>query len=97
MHALVSGFFPATCVLSGTGSPLVHLHREEILCGSVLVCRWRQGERRGGREGGWEKEEEGRRELTPRPSMFQLHQLFIVLSKDTNLHVLQGEDGSVVC
>ena len=54
----------------------------------VLVCRWRQGERRGGREGGWEEEEEeGRRELTPRPSMFQLHQLFIVLSKDTNLHM----------
>ena len=62
MHALVSGFFPATCVLSGTGSPLAHLHREEILCGSVLVCRWRQGEE--GRERGRMGEGGGREEGT---------------------------------
>ena len=71
MCALVSGFFPATCVLSETGSPLAHLHREEILCGSatsgfsVQVGREERRRKRGGRE------EEGR-ELTPRPSMFQL-------------------------
>ena len=56
MRALVSGFFPATCVLSETGSPLAHLHREEILCGSatsgfsVQVGREERRRKRGGRE-----------------------------------------------
>ena len=58
MRALVSGFFPATCVLSETGSPLAHLHREEILCGSAMsgfsVQVGREGERR--EEGGGRKE-----------------------------------------